>query len=103
MALGGSLENAVVIDDYKVMNPEGLRFPDEFVRHKILDAIGDLALAGAPIVGQFVGEKSGHLMNNNLLRALFANPQAWTYDGVTEPEVATPRMPVMAADAVMTA
>ncbi|MDD2326421.1 MAG: UDP-3-O-acyl-N-acetylglucosamine deacetylase [Alphaproteobacteria bacterium] len=74
---GGSLENAVVIKDEQVMNEDGLRFTDEFVRHKLLDAIGDLALAGAPIRGHFSGYCTGHAMNNKLLRALFADPSAY--------------------------
>ena len=73
LALGGSLENAVVIGDTGVLN-NGLRFDDEFVRHKILDAIGDMALAGAPLIARFEGKKSGHATNNALLRALFADP-----------------------------
>lgn len=74
---GGSLDNAVVIKDEKVMNEEGLRFADEFVRHKLLDAIGDLSLAGAPIRGHFKGYCPGHAMNNKLLRALFADEGAF--------------------------
>jgi UDP-3-O-[3-hydroxymyristoyl] N-acetylglucosamine deacetylase len=62
-----------VVDGAKVVNPEGLRFADEFVRHKMLDVVGDLALAGAPICGRFVGNKTGHALNNQLLRALFAD------------------------------
>lgn len=77
---GGSLDNAVVIKDDAVMNEGGLRFVDEFVRHKVLDAVGDLALAGAPIRGHFQGVCTGHAMNNKLLRALFADPTAWTYE-----------------------
>ncbi|MFY9287585.1 MAG: UDP-3-O-acyl-N-acetylglucosamine deacetylase [Alphaproteobacteria bacterium] len=77
LALGGSLDNSVVIDGDKVMNPEGLRYQDEPVRHKLLDAVGDLALAGSPIRGRFVGSRSGHAINNELLRALFADPTAW--------------------------
>ncbi len=73
LALGGSLANAVVVNDDKVLNPEGLRFADEFVRHKMLDVVGDLALAGAPISGRFTGHRSGHRLNNLLLRALFAD------------------------------
>lgn len=73
LALGGSLANAVVVDDEKVMNPEGLRYNDEFVRHKLLDVIGDLYLAGAPIVGRFIGCRTGHGLNNRLLRAVFEN------------------------------
>ena len=77
LARGGSLDNAVVIKDQRVMNAGGLRYADEFVRHKLLDAIGDLALAGAVIIGHFHGSCSGHALNNQLLRALFADPSAW--------------------------
>jgi UDP-3-O-[3-hydroxymyristoyl] N-acetylglucosamine deacetylase len=79
LAQGSSLENTVVIKDGKVMNEEGLRFADEFVRHKMLDAIGDLALAGAPILGHFLGVNSGHALNNQLLRALFSDESAWCF------------------------
>ena len=74
---GGSLDNAVVVDRARVLNPAGLRMPDEFVRHKLLDAVGDLALAGAPLDGRFVAHRSGHTLNNRLLRALFADASAW--------------------------
>jgi UDP-3-O-[3-hydroxymyristoyl] N-acetylglucosamine deacetylase len=77
LARGGSLDNAVVVDGARVVNPEGLRGADEFVRHKMLDAVGDLALAGAAITGRFVGHKSGHALNNRLLRALFADRSSW--------------------------
>jgi UDP-3-O-[3-hydroxymyristoyl] N-acetylglucosamine deacetylase len=77
LARGGSLENAVVVDGAKVLNPAGLRVADEFVRHKMLDAVGDLALGGALIRGRFIGHRSGHALNNNLLRTLFATPSAW--------------------------
>lgn len=73
LAKGGSLANAVVVDGDHVMNPEGLRFADEFVRHKLLDVVGDLYLAGAPIAGRFAGSRTGHALNNQLLRALFAD------------------------------
>jgi UDP-3-O-[3-hydroxymyristoyl] N-acetylglucosamine deacetylase len=76
---GGNLENAIVIDDEYVLNPEGLRFADEFVRHKILDAIGDLYVLGHPLIAAFSGHKSGHAMNNKLLRQLLATPDAWEY------------------------
>lgn len=79
-AKGGSLENAVVVSGDKVLNEGGLRYDDEFVRHKILDAVGDLYLAGAPIIGKFEGIYSGHATTNALLRALFADPEAWKYD-----------------------
>jgi UDP-3-O-[3-hydroxymyristoyl] N-acetylglucosamine deacetylase len=73
LAKGGSLANAIVVDGASVLNPEGLRFEDEFVRHKMLDVVGDMALAGAPISGRFVGARTGHALNNALLRALFAD------------------------------
>ena len=78
--MGGSLENAIVLDGRRVVNEEGLRFKDEFVRHKLLDAVGDLFLAGAPLIGHFHGFRSGHALNNALLRALFADDVAWCYD-----------------------
>ncbi len=76
LALGGGLDNAVVLDDYRVLNAEGLRFADEFIRHKVLDAVGDLYLLGKPLLAAFVGHKSGHALNNRLLRALRADPAA---------------------------
>jgi UDP-3-O-[3-hydroxymyristoyl] N-acetylglucosamine deacetylase len=79
LGLGGNLENAVVIDDEFVLNPDGLRFPDEFVRHKILDAIGDLYVIGHPLIAAFSGHKSGHAMNNTLLRTLLQTPDAWEF------------------------
>ncbi|MGH8672426.1 MAG: UDP-3-O-acyl-N-acetylglucosamine deacetylase, partial [Burkholderiales bacterium] len=78
-ALGGSLDNAIVMDDYRILNNDGLRYNDEFVKHKVLDAIGDLYLLGHPLVGAFSGHKSGHALNNRLLRSLLADPQAWEY------------------------
>ncbi|HXM00484.1 MAG TPA: UDP-3-O-acyl-N-acetylglucosamine deacetylase, partial [Rhizomicrobium sp.] len=74
---GASLDNTLAIDGDKIVNAPLMRFPDEFVRHKILDAIGDMALAGAPIVGRFEGRRSGHALNNALLRALFADPASY--------------------------
>lgn len=85
-AKGGSLDNAIVISGGRVLNAEGLRFDDEFVRHKALDAVGDLYLAGAPIIGGFQGVCSGHAMNNMLLRALFADAGAWRYDALRADE-----------------
>ncbi len=79
LALGGSLNNAVVVGENKILNNEGLRFKDEFVRHKILDSIGDLYLAGAPIQGYFSGNKSGHYLNNLLLKTLFSNSKNYEY------------------------
>lgn len=77
LALGGSLDNAIVLNQDGVMNPDGLRFADEFIRHKLLDAIGDLYLAGMPIQGEYNGEKAGHAINNDILHALFAQPEAY--------------------------
>ncbi len=78
LALGGSLNNAIVLDDEKIINKEGLRFPDELIKHKVLDAIGDLFLLGMPIIGHFIGNKSGHRLNNLLLRELMSRPDSWT-------------------------
>jgi UDP-3-O-[3-hydroxymyristoyl] N-acetylglucosamine deacetylase len=86
LALGGSLENAIVLDDSRVLNEEGLRQHDEFVKHKILDAIGDLYLFGRPIIGEFTGFKSGHGLNNKLLRALLAERDAWEEVTFERPE-----------------
>lgn len=77
LALGGSLDNAIVVDDYRVLNEDGLRYHDEFVKHKILDAIGDLYLLGHSLIGSFHGFKSGHALNNALLQALLADESAW--------------------------
>lgn len=77
LALGGTLENAVVVDGEQILSPGGLRHSDEAVRHKMLDALGDMALAGAPIIGRYVGYRAGHAMTNSLLRTLFANPKCF--------------------------
>jgi len=77
LALGGSLDNAIVLDDYTIINKDGLRFEDEFVRHKILDAVGDLYLMGHILVGEYYGYKSGHELNNKLIRKLYADSTAW--------------------------
>lgn len=79
LARGGSLDNAIVLDEYKILNGGGLRYEDEFAKHKVLDAIGDLYILGYPIVGQFSAFKSGHALNNQLLRALLADESAWEY------------------------
>lgn len=79
LVLGGSMDNAIVLDDYRVLNEDGLRYEDEFVKHKILDAIGDLYLLGHSLIGAFYGFKSGHALNNQLLRALLAEQSAWEY------------------------
>ncbi|HEY8610607.1 MAG TPA: UDP-3-O-acyl-N-acetylglucosamine deacetylase, partial [Roseomonas sp.] len=102
LARGGSLANAVVVDGPLVVNPGGLRHADEFVRHKLLDAVGDLALAGAPLRARFRGHRSGHALNNRLLRALFADPRAWRRVGEEEVMAgagATARLPMAAAAA----
>lgn len=88
LALGASLDNAVAVDEYRVLNHDGLRYSDEFVRHKILDAVGDLYLLGHPLLGAYTAYKSGHGLNNALARALLADTKAWelvTFEDVREP------------------
>jgi UDP-3-O-[3-hydroxymyristoyl] N-acetylglucosamine deacetylase len=88
LALGGSLDNAIVMDDYRVLNEDGLRYQDEFVKHKVLDAIGDLYLLGCSLIGAFSGYKSGHALNNRLLLTLLADEAAWeaaTFDSERAP------------------
>ncbi len=77
LAKGGSIENAIVIDDFSILNPDGLRFPDEFVRHKILDSIGDVSLLGMPVIGHLVAHKSGHALNHKLVTKVLADPTAF--------------------------
>ena len=87
LARGGSLDNAIVVDDYRILNEDGLRYEDEFVKHKVLDAIGDLYLLGHSLIGAFSGHKSGHALNNKLLRTLLADRTAWemvTFDDSLE-------------------
>ncbi|MEH6694593.1 MAG: UDP-3-O-acyl-N-acetylglucosamine deacetylase [Hyphomonas sp.] len=93
LARGGSLDNAVVLDDGAVMNPEGLRAEDEFVRHKMLDAVGDLMLAGAPIAGSYDAVQPGHALNNALVRKLLSTPSAWCWETDADMDV---HMPVRA-------
>ena len=88
LVLGGSMDNAIVLDDYRVLNEDGLRYEDEFVKHKILDAIGDLYLLGHSLIGAFYGYKSGHALNNLLLRALLAEQSAWEYVTFEDEEAA---------------
>ncbi|HFQ13946.1 MAG TPA: UDP-3-O-[3-hydroxymyristoyl] N-acetylglucosamine deacetylase, partial [Gammaproteobacteria bacterium] len=88
LALGGSLDNAVVVDDYRILNEDGLRYVDEFVKHKILDSIGDLYLLGHSLIGAFNGHKSGHALNNRLLRELLAQEDAWEEVTFEDPEKA---------------
>lgn len=87
LALGGSVKNAIVVDDYRVLNEDGLRYDDEFVKHKILDAVGDLYLLGHSLIGEFVGHKSGHGLNNRLLRELLQQQDAWEFVEFTETEI----------------
>ena len=87
-ALGASLENTLVVSDNRILNPEGTRFPDEFVRHKVLDAVGDLALAGAPLLATYRSVRGGHKLNNAVLRALMSDAGAWTW---VEPEAPSVR------------
>ena len=98
LALGGNLDNAIVVDDYRILNDDGLRYEDEFVKHKILDAIGDLYLLGHSLIGEFQGYKSGHALNNRLLSALVADESAWemvTYDEPAQvPIIFMPPIPV---------
>ena len=88
LALGGGLDNAIVMDDYRVLNSDGLRYNDEFVKHKILDAMGDLYLLGKPMLAAYSAFRSGHAMNNKLLRALLANPDAWEIVTFTDEKTA---------------
>ncbi len=90
LALGGTLDNAVVMDEYRVLNEGGLRYADEFVKHKVLDAVGDLYMAGHAIIGAFAAYKSGHGLNNRLLRALLADETAWEWVSFPD-EASTPR------------
>ena len=90
LGLGGSMDNAIVLDEFRVLNEDGLRYADEFVRHKILDAVGDLYLAGHAIIGAYEGFKSGHALNNRLVRALLADANAWEEVRYSDPETAAP-------------
>jgi UDP-3-O-[3-hydroxymyristoyl] N-acetylglucosamine deacetylase len=92
LALGGSMENAIVMDEYRVLNSDGLRYVDEFVKHKILDAVGDLYLAGHPLLAAFSAHKSGHALNNQLLRALLGDASAWEFVSFMDTEKAPARI-----------
>jgi UDP-3-O-[3-hydroxymyristoyl] N-acetylglucosamine deacetylase len=85
LAMGGSLDNAIVIDEYRVLNEDGLRYHDEFVRHKILDFLGDIAILGCPVIGHFVVQKSGHLLNHQMLHKLMGSPKHWANLVFTNP------------------
>jgi UDP-3-O-[3-hydroxymyristoyl] N-acetylglucosamine deacetylase len=97
--LGGSLDNAIVMDEYRVLNSDGLRYDDEFVKHKVLDAIGDLYLLGHPLIGAFSGHKSGHALNNLLLRRLLEESEAWEFVRFERAEDAPRFLPWQAAHA----
>ncbi len=87
LALGGNLDNAIVMDEYRILNSDGLRYDDEFVKHKVLDAIGDLYVIGHPIIGEYQAYRSGHSLNNQLIRALVSDPTAFeivTFESVRE-------------------
>jgi len=86
LALGGSLDNAIVMDEYRVLNQDGLRFDDEFVKHKVLDAMGDLYLLGHPVIGAFEAYKSGHALNNALLRELLQHQESWEFANFAQDE-----------------
>jgi UDP-3-O-[3-hydroxymyristoyl] N-acetylglucosamine deacetylase len=98
LALGGTMDNAIVLDDHRILNEDGLRYEDEFVKHKILDAIGDLYLLGRGLITEFSGHKSGHALNNRLLRKLIATPDAWeevTFDNPSDAPIAyVPAVPL---------
>jgi len=100
LALGGSVDNAIVVDDYRILNEDGLRYEDEFVKHKVLDAIGDLYLLGKSLIGEFQGYKSGHALNNILLRELLAQEDAWdivTFDDDQKAPISY-MQPILAAE-----
>lgn len=100
LALGGSVDNAVVVDDFRILNEDGLRYEDEFVKHKMLDAIGDLYLLGYSLIGEFAGHKSGHALNNQLLRQLLAQEDAWevvTFDNAEAAPISY-MSPILAAE-----
>jgi UDP-3-O-[3-hydroxymyristoyl] N-acetylglucosamine deacetylase len=100
LALGGTMDNAIVLDDYRILNEDGLRYEDEFVKHKILDAIGDLYLLGRSLIGEFSGHKSGHALNNKLLRTLIQTPDAWeevTFDDVKDAPISYLSVAAMAS------
>ena len=96
LGLGGSMDNAIVVDDYKVLNAGGLRYDDEFVKHKILDAIGDLYVVGHPLIGAYSAFKSGHALNNKLLRAVLADPDSFEVVSFQDEREAPPGMGALA-------
>jgi UDP-3-O-[3-hydroxymyristoyl] N-acetylglucosamine deacetylase len=100
LALGGNLGNAIVLDEFRVLNAEGLRFSDELVKHKLLDALGDLYLLGHPVIGAYTAMKSGHALNNALCRAVLAQPQAWALVNYAEASAHLPRAYQRIADQI---
>jgi UDP-3-O-[3-hydroxymyristoyl] N-acetylglucosamine deacetylase len=98
LALGGSMDNAIILDEYRVLNPDGLRYDDEFVKHKILDAVGDLYMTGKPLLAEFVAYKSGHDLNNRVLIELMNNPDCWEYITFDDesPELVSDSLPQLA-------
>lgn len=98
LALGGSMDNAIVLDEFRVLNPDGLRYDDEFVKHKILDAVGDLYMTGHPLLAEFSAFKSGHDLNNKVLVELMNNPDCWRYVSFAddEPELVKESLPALA-------
>jgi UDP-3-O-[3-hydroxymyristoyl] N-acetylglucosamine deacetylase len=98
LALGGSMDNAIVLDEFRVLNPDGLRYEDEFVKHKILDAVGDLYMTGTPLLAEFVAFKSGHDLNNKVLVALMEQTDCWEYVTFDQnsPELVSESLPQLA-------
>jgi UDP-3-O-[3-hydroxymyristoyl] N-acetylglucosamine deacetylase len=104
LALGGNFDNAIVLDDFRVLNEDGLRYEDEFVKHKILDAIGDLYLLGHSLIGEFSGHKSGHKLNNQLLRKLISETHTWeavTFEKPSDAPIAYVQPPPVAVGSVI--
>ena len=101
LALGGSLENAIVMDEYRVLNAEGLRYVDEFVKHKVLDAIGDLYLCGHPLLAAYSAHKAGHALNNQVLRVLLEDETAWEIVSFEQPKLTPPAVTHQFGDAVL--
>ena len=101
LALGGSLENAIVMDEYRVLNAEGLRYADEFVKHKVLDAIGDLYLCGHPLLASYSAHKAGHALNNQVLRVLLEDETAWEIVSFEQPKLTPPAVAHQFGDALL--
>ena len=93
LAKGGSLDNTIVLGDYRVLNEDGLRFPDEFVRHKILDSIGDLNLLGFPVIGHLIAQKSGHALTHKLIKEIVSNRKSWKLVEASDEHIAAYKVP----------